>query len=49
MAREKVQLLSSKKTGYDQVKVDKLEAELDAAPEYLDYVKRSRGLQDYSR
>ena len=42
-----MQRLSSKRTGYDQAKVDKLEAELDAEPEYMDYLKRSRGLSDY--
>lgn len=48
MAKEKVQFLSSQKTGYNQAKVDQLEAQLDAEPEYLDYVKRNRGLTDYN-
>ena len=46
MAREKVSYLSSKKTGFSQIKMDEVEARLDAPPEYTDYVKRSRGLND---
>ena len=49
MAREKVQFLSSIKTGYNQAKIDQLEAQLDAEPEYMDYVKRSRGMTDYKK
>ena len=47
MAREKVQFLSSMKTGYNQAKVDQFEAQLDAEPEYMEYIKKNRGLTDY--